>query len=320
MGTRHMNAPCKATVLWVIALIALGSTTPAVRADENFEAVSSKISPDYVREKLPNGSFKPEEYSFGKGGYWSGPMPDTSIDRMSFTDIIKVLAVALAQQRYVPSRDQKDTRLLIMVYWGTTSAVEKGSESIAYQGAEKSNEDVAMAENRLNADKMLPLNQGSVQQQIRTDQQLADIANNAFSSAMSAVQAENKARYLADLKIAELLGYDSWWESTMGAQDGTPLAIRRKDMLDELEHYRYFVVLMAYDFQLIAKEKKHKLLWETRFSIRQQNNQFDKQLASMVLQASQYFGRDSNGLTHKAIPPGHVEVKEPSLIELLDTK
>lgn len=211
-----MNAPCKATVLWVIALIALGSTTPAVRADENFEAVSSKISPDYVREKLPNGSFKPEEYSFGKGGYWSGPMPDTSIDRMSFTDIIKVLAVALAQQRYVPSRDQKDTRLLIMVYWGTTSAVEKGSESIAYQGAEKSNEDVAMAENRLNADKMLPLNQGSVQQQIRTDQQLADIANNAFSSAMSAVQAENKARYLADLKIAELLGYDSWWESTMG--------------------------------------------------------------------------------------------------------
>jgi hypothetical protein len=278
-----------------------------------------------VREKLPDGSFKPESYSFGKGGYWGGPMLDTSMDHMSFTDILKVLAPPLAQDKYVPSRDQRTTRLLIMVYWGTTLAFEKATDSIAHKQAERDNQNMASAQSQLNSDQLLAEfrlfpNEHIKEETIQQDQQSLGIATDQFLNSVAAVNNENRMRLEEDLKIAELLGYDSWWQSTMGAQDGTPLASRRKDMLDELEHYRYFVFLMAYDFQLMAKEKKHKLLWETRFSIRQQNNQFDKQLASMVLQASQYFGRESNGLTHKAIPPGHVEIKEPSLIELEDSK
>jgi hypothetical protein len=78
--------------------------------------------------------------------------------------------------------------------------------------------------------------------------------------------------------------------------------------LDEIEQNRYFVVLMAYDFQLLYKEKKHKLLWETRFSIRQRNHEFDKDLPSMAQYASQYFGQDSNGLIHKEIPLGRVDI------------
>jgi hypothetical protein len=65
---------------------------------------------------------------------------------------------------------------------------------------------------------------------------------------------------------------------------------------------------MAYDFQLLWKAKKHKLLWETRFSIRQRHHDFDKDLPTMAQYASQYFGQDSGGLVHKEIPLGHVDI------------
>jgi hypothetical protein len=67
---------------------------------------------------------------------------------------------------------------------------------------------------------------------------------------------------------------------------------------------------MAYDFQLLWKQKKHKLLWETRFSIRQIHNDFDKQLEAMAENASQYFGQDTKGLIRKPLPEGNVKVGE----------
>jgi hypothetical protein len=81
-------------------------------------------------------------------------------------------------------------------------------------------------------------------------------------------------------------------------------------MLTELEEDRYFVVLMAFDFHLMAAQKKAKLLWEARFSIREHDHEFDKSLAAMVAKASGYFGRDSNGLKHETLPDGKVEVGE----------
>lgn len=75
-----------------------------------------------------------------------------------------------------------------------------------------------------------------------------------------------------------------------------------------MEEQRYFVILMAYDFQLLAKEKKHKLVWETRFSIRQRHHDFAKDLASMSTYASRYFGQDTGGAIHKEIPLGTVEI------------
>ncbi len=35
---------------------------------------------------------------------------------------------------------------------------------------------------------------------------------------------------------------------------------------------------MAFDYQLLAKQKKNKFLWEVRFSIREHTNAFDKRM------------------------------------------
>jgi hypothetical protein len=105
-----------------------------------------------------------------------------------------------------------------------------------------------------------------------------------------------------------MLGYDSWLEKTQGDHRGTAMEQNRQDLFDEIEESRYFVVLMAYDFHLLWKEKKHRLLWETRFSIRQNHHEFDKELPSIAQFASKYFGQDSHGLLHEAVPLGRVDI------------
>jgi hypothetical protein len=90
--------------------------------------------------------------------------------------------------------------------------------------------------------------------------------------------------------------------------DGTAMGRRKADMRAELEEDRYFVVLTAFDYQKLVKEKKSKFLWEVRFSIREHGNQFDKRLPAMISLASDYFGRDSQGLHHLDVPEGKVEI------------
>jgi len=268
---------------------------PVLQAEE-FEAISARASPDYIRAKAADGSYQDETYAFGNGGYWSGPVNDKTIEKMDFLSIAHIVAAPLANQHYVPAKDPKKTKLLIMVYWGTTYAPEHASETQTYQNESQVVQRLADVDSMIKysgAKSLIPLKYALEEN---------------LSTAVAAMQAENRMRDQVDRINAKMLGYDSWWTATFDAQNGTALAVEKADMLNELEEYRYFVVLMAYDFQLLSSQKKHKLLWETRFSIREHINQFDKQLPAMALQASKYFGKESNGLTHDVLPEGHVEI------------
>lgn len=249
---------------FILRSAATGSQDP-----NDVAAVSSKVSRDYVRTKLPDGLFQPEYYAFGKGGAWSSANADASIDKLSFWDVARTLAAPLASENYVSTKDPSAARLLIMVYWGKT----------------RTPEDAGLG------DQLVELTQ------------ISPIGLDAAISAAKIVEKDDKLNAL-------MLGYDSWWDATQGDHRGTALGLRRQDLIDEMEQNRYFVVLMAYDFQLLWKEKKHKLLWETRFSIRERNHQFDRDLPSMAQYASQYFGQDSHGLVRKPIPEGDVNIGE----------
>jgi hypothetical protein len=69
-------------------------------------AVSSQVSSDYVRKRLPDGSIEPETYTFGKGGHLAGTMRDDSVDKLDFMDLAKTIAVPLASRQYVPATDK----------------------------------------------------------------------------------------------------------------------------------------------------------------------------------------------------------------------
>jgi len=275
-------------------------------------AISSRASSEYVRTRLANGSPQPETFAFAKGGVLNGTEGGTA-DMLDFIKVATTIARPLASQSYVSGHDPNTTKLLIMVYWGTTRTPEHSSSSTANQILEDASA-VALAANHPQAvhfndmDSCAPaqLSQASTTSYAIRDPSQID-ADSAMTSALAVSAAEDHQRSQLDAKNANMLGYDSSLvESTNYA--GTPLEVRRRDLLDELEARRYFVVLMAYDFQMMRKQKKAKLLWETRFSIREQGNDFNKELEAMAAAAAAYFGKNSGTLVHRPIPEGRVEV------------
>lgn len=277
-----------------LPLTALGFDT---RGANDVTAVCGQTSNDYIRTRLADSSYASESYVFGKGGVWGGAMQDASIDRPTFLDVAHAIAHPLADQNFLPSRDPGNTKLLIMVYWGTTHVPVRPEDSSVYKNLQQANENFVNIATEEYADEA----------GVRRDSPARD----EIETAHAAVEIEDDLRKKQDALNAEMLGYDSWWDATqMYVGRGFGLDYRRKDMIDELEQERYFVVVMAYDFQLMYRQKKHKLLWETRFSIRQMHHEFDRDLPAMAQYASLYFGQDSNGLIHKSIPIGHVDIGE----------
>jgi hypothetical protein len=306
------SKPLRDAAVSLLTCLALAGPLPARAAQESGDditAVSAKTSPDYVRLKQKDGTYPVDAYAFGEGGHFGGPMTDPSIDKLKFIDVARVISVPLAEQNYWPERDPKKTKLLVMVYWGLTDVPPPVSSSSAFANLSTIQNKIAQSVAAAKA----ASGSGSAHgyhsangNDGASDWQLAEM-----SSAVTIMNLENQQRAQTDFYNASMLGYDS--EGVIGTEfglyvRGTPLAVHRDELVAEIEDNRYFVVLMAYDFQLMWKEKKHKLLWETRFSIRQRHNNFDQDLAAMAKAASQYFGQNTRGLVRREVPLGSVEI------------
>jgi hypothetical protein len=297
-------------VLGTFLLLGAGSRLAATPSPtEDITAVSAKVSKDYARLRRADGSYPVEFYAFGDGGHYGGPMIDVSIDSLTFLDVAHVIARPLADQNYIPARDPAKTKLMIMVYWGLTATPDPISSNPAYLNLNGIMNRVAQAQGAAGAAAAGGASKGYHPRNANAglrDDQLADL-----SSAMTMISMVNEQRDQEDFATAKMLGYD--YDDAVGTEHGyyirgTALRARHDDLLSEIEENRYFVVLMAYDFQLMWKQKKHKLLWETRFSICQRHHGFDQDLEKMARYAAQYFGQDTHGLVRREIPLGHVEV------------
>ncbi len=310
-----------------VAAIALASAAvvPAncARADGDGEvaAISSQVSSGYSRVKLADGSFQPETYTFGEGGRLSGSANDETIDKLTFLDIAKVIAGPLKKINYVPvgDRNPEKTRLLIMVYWGTTLGTFDSSDSLGYQNLQRSQESKPPPPPPPAGSRGGPAPGPGANQQARQDAAVRSSSQAVEDGAMAQVLAENWQRDQADSKNAALLGYDSALAETSDV-GSTPQSRRHDDLVAEIEESRYFVVLMAYDYQALWTHRKHSLLWVTRFSVRERGSDFERLLPSMVSYASEYFGQDSHGLLRRALPEGHVEIGEPKSLGTLPDK
>jgi hypothetical protein len=300
------------TVLFLFTLaVALSGGVRGAQTSDDITAVSAKASPDYVRVRQKDGKFTAEGYVFGEGGHYGGPMIDPSIDTLKFVDVARVIAEPLSEQNYWPQRDPRATKLLLMLYWGLTDVPPPISSSAAY-------DNLSIAQNKIAETSGLAKAKAAASGALGKGYHPSSSAGGAsaeeldeLDSALAMLDMVNQQRVKTDFLNASLLGYNA--EALINSDygnfvQGTALGLRRQDMILELEDNRYFVVVMAYDFQLMWKEKKHKLLWETRFSIRQRHNNFDEALAGMAKAASEYFGQNTGGLVRRDTPLGRVDI------------
>ena len=229
------------------------------------------------------------------------------------------LMTSEAALRLLPADEPANANLLIMVYWGTTSGTENESGSAEYQNLQSTQKGPPPPPMQMDAATARGGQGGMAADVAHMNAIQSQVADENFDSALQAVTEEEKQRRFIDERNAMLLGYDSEIGAAHGLQN-TALGDHFNELVREIEQDRYFVVMMAYDFQKLWKDKKKKLLWVTRISIRQRGNEFGKVLPSMVQYASDYFGRDSHGLLRREIREGRVEVGEPTTIGILPQK
>jgi hypothetical protein len=298
----------------IAAVAAVWTAAPAGAGGEleGVTAVASKVYPGYVRARLADGHFKPESYAFGEGGKWAGEIADQTIDQMRFLDVAHVIAGPLASQAFLPAKDPATAQLLIMVYWGTTAVPGPASDSIALGQFQ-------LAQDNLN--KYLVNSKVDVRGKVAAGGAYADAALDQMSAATAMLNMQNHQDDKLNYANALMLGYDA--PGLIGTEHGnyvrgTAFQIDRDDLYEEITENRYFVVLMAYDFQTLWKQKKHRLLWETRFSISERRNAFNRALPTMAQYAARYFGQPSNGLVRERLKEGRVDVGAPTMINFVD--
>jgi hypothetical protein len=268
-------------------------------------AVASRKAKSYIRVQLANGTYVPETYVFGPGGVWSGEKADSTIDKLTFLDVAHMIAGPLASQNYIPDKDPRTTKLLIMVYWGTSHGQEHASESVPYSHLKDAQATLKQTQAELGGAAGTFLGRNFMGNLAAAH--ILSAAQDEVDLAADMVKAQNDLRDQDDHLNVMMLGYDSWWDAT-DRYENTPMRFRRQDLLDEIEDDRYFVVLMAYDLEALRRNHSHRELWETRFSIRERHHAFNEDLPAMAQYASRYFGQDTKGLVHEAVPYGHVNI------------
>jgi hypothetical protein len=307
----------------ILLLAGLAVLPAAVRANHaDFVVINASASKAYTQQKFVNGAPRPETYVFYEGKFFGGTTNDKSIAHASFMDIAKVLAPNLAKQNYRPTKNAAAADLLIVVNWGTTVSDYGGKNNIEtqYQFQQEVNDATSGNLEGLTSD--LTLDQANA------------------TSAMKFAESN-----------ADLLGYTGALRREEKFQWVSPdgLNSEAESHLSDLIEERYFVIVMAYDYQKILADGKAaaqaqlsapagggrnrlqgtradaapaqpRPVWSLRMNIRADGNNFTEALPAMSLAAAEYFGKQEDDLKTQQTAVGtngRVEIGPVKVLDVL---
>jgi hypothetical protein len=281
---------------WLLLGLATVLTGGLQAAGEASIAASATAGSDYVRPTDAKGTPQPETYVFSEGKYFEGATVDRGLAKTTFADVTKILAGNLAKQNYFPATDVKSAQLLIMVHWGTTTIYDDPQKDFNQQ--------------------MLTDATASYNSAIASSGTTDPTALNMALGAREDAQASQRD---AINRNAVLLGYARSLE-----KERRELIPTNSEILlsNELNEERYFVILFAYDNQARLKERKSRVLWITRLSVRSPGNNFLEALPALAKAGSDVFGRQVDGLVRIKAPlrPGKVTLGETQFLGAVDSK
>lgn len=276
----------------VLPLVFAGIADPA---QAKSVAASASAVADYVRPVNEAGEPRPESYVFAEGQFFEGSSVDRGIARTTFADITRVLAESLAKQKYFPAAGVDSAQLVIMVHWGTTTVYEDP--------------------NRIETAANLNSATTAYQEAYAASGAAADAS--ALNAALMNSEMDSQLHAGAVARNAALLGYGN----TLAKESkNIMMSSDEISMRFDLAEERYFVILMAYDNVLRMKERKSKLLWVTRLSIRSLGNDFTEALPVLASVGAEVFGKHMDDLLR--VTPGEprprVTLGEPKYLGTVD--
>ncbi|MCZ6674941.1 MAG: hypothetical protein O7C75_18580 [Verrucomicrobia bacterium] len=259
-------------------------------------AIKAIASDVYTKSRALDKSKKVQTYQFMKGRYHPGTTVDAGMVEIKFEDLVYDIAVNLQKQNYYPVPELGKSDLLIVVHWGRTIEEADMEDMLGYTSMEDYgfNDTVANA----GADGIM------------TQAEMNATADFGFNTAASQNSSDGSDRSM--YYKARLLGMEEAFSSR-----STP----REELLLKtlLQQERYFVALMAYDFQKLQKGELD-LLWTTRYSIRAVGQSYEQAITEMNIVAGDFFGKNIGGLTQRrlddksSVQIGEIEVigEEPA--------
>lgn len=277
--------------------------------------ISSTVHNGFQREKLPDGSLKPIKYAFGEGTSDPGRIADKSFARLNFGQLAGLISAPLAKLGYQPCTEVNQIDQLIVVHWGRTVGWDSSGYGDGY----------GTLNNTYSAISRTFPNAGSLRGNFGPGQSSPPTrglggepgAASEMDHMTFMLSVQEDARNRANARNALLLGYYDTLRQTP-TFFGDLVSPRRERLIQDLEDDRYYVIVIAYDFQSTRKSRQPKVLWITRFSLQARGNDFDRSIYRMVHAASAYFGRSSDGLRYERLPEGKAVPGELKFLEYME--
>ncbi|AOS44861.1 hypothetical protein Verru16b_01930 [Lacunisphaera limnophila] len=298
---------------------------PAHAADESgvLTSVYGKTDSGYKRKKGPDGKWVREYYALTNGGPAEGTIQDNAQEKVRFVALATVLAEHLARQGYFPATDKDKVDLLVVVNWGRTTpltdgAARSGTDNVLAAMNNLSNLGPAVPPTIVSPTDAASAPEAEVNLTGSAEDMQRQAAQSQLESALMTQGMFNRSRDQANDKNAFLLGYAGDLNKTDGIQRMIGGGGKFDELMADIEEPRYYVILTAYDFKRTVREKKPKVQWVTRMSMRAPGNSFAEQAAAMVAYASSRFGQNTDGLDRRVTPEYKVNLEDIRFLGVAD--
>ena len=307
----------------VSTMMALAVATAGWAEEKVATAVYAKIEKGYKREKAKDGSFKPEYYALSNGGRIYGTISDHTVDRVTYPQVAEIAMRLLAQQNYHYAQTKEQAKLLLVLQWGSTLAIDGTHKELNVAAARTAKADLESVQHDLlrmllgqgvplpEAERLVKDTTAGFGRSLHeaSNEELAVTAQvGVFESQMLRTLVDNRVRDQLNERNARVIGYQDDLADANDIRRWAGGGDRYTDLITELEESRYYIVVSAYDFPELLKTKKQKLLWQTRVSVRSPGNTFDDSFVAMLKTAAPYFGRESGKLVRREESKGTVEL------------
>ncbi len=259
-------------------------STPLAGAEKKARVlVDSFAEKDYLSSKDKGDGLVPETYHLVQGKFIGGYINDPSLKEVPFLEVAQNLALQLRSRNYFPAQQKEEGDLLIIVNWGVTQIQADFEELFPSEESESETEQ--------------------------------DPEGDSFLDGGPASVLSEEGYSYREQSNAALIGFDrALRRRDLGTQD-------QFELQEMLQSERYFMILSAFDWQLLRKTGEKKLLWSTRFSMDAVKVGFDEAHFALSRGAANYFGTNLDGKLGKVSTyagPGDVETGELKVIETVE--